>query len=490
MFSGAEDTPTTARDWFKRGGKRSLFRIQEIGDVDNLKKFARFLDRRGESYLKKGAMIPLRVWRGYWQGMGIATDFREAILRYANYLDYNDQMANDPDGKPRNFGGSVPDEVMGIRDRKDRAFKLSNDLMGPYDDVSIAGQELRTDIYPFWSFQETNLRTYLQGMRNIANDERIAGKAGRYLLAKAVGRKLAFKVFIKAPLRVVQLGRWALLLYGGHAALQVLNWLFNWENDKELPPNVRNRAHITLGRNKDGKVRHFSRLGTSADFLEWFGADQPTKDFEDYFNGRRTAWEIVKDAGFNPVNKMAQGISPFIRQPFELLTGYSLFPDVRTPIRIRDRWEAFFRTWGLEEDYKTLTDKPDKSKPGERIQKLFIYLIEPGRAAYSTIQGRKFKYRKKIGKPRGFSEGGRADALYNYRLSLRARDEDSAQRYLMEYEAMGGTPGGIKQSLKNMHPLGGLTRQESRDFVGTLSVEDREELEKAIQYYHDVLLGE
>ena len=67
-------------------------------------------------------------------------------------------------------------------------------------------------------------------------------------------------------------------------------------------------------------------------------------------------------------------------------------------------------------------------------------------------------------------------------------DEDAAKRYLIEYISMGGTKQGIKQSLRRMHPLGGLTERERKRFVAGLSPKDRELVEKAEQYYRGVLL--
>src|SRR5262249_218530 len=62
-------------------------------------------------------------------------------LRFAQYCEYMDQMERDlargGDGRPDNFGASVPEEVMahvlpdGKPDLVRRAFKLANELIGP-----------------------------------------------------------------------------------------------------------------------------------------------------------------------------------------------------------------------------------------------------------------------------------------------------------------------------------------------------------------------
>ena len=55
---------------------------------------------------------------------------------------------------------------------------------------------------------------------------------------------------------------------------------------------------------------------------------------------------------------------------------------------------------------------------------------------------------------------------------------------------LGGTPAGIKSSLKRMHPLGGLTDDEQARFLATLSEQDKELARRAIRYYNEVLLGQ
>ena len=485
LFTNAEDVPTEVREWAERGGLKSLTRVQEIGEIDKLKEFDRFLRRKESSLATKIATLPMSAWRGYWRIAGLGTDYRESILRYASYLDYLESMRQSKDNEPRNFGASMPAEIRGIKDIRDRAYKLGNDLLGAYDDVSIVGQELRKRWYPFWSFQETNFRAYVQGMRNIAANERMAGKAGQ-----AIARAAGIQVASKSLWLSVKLGRTAILLYGAHALLQAFNLIFFGDEERELPKSVRGRPHIILGRTKDGEVRYFSRLGTSGDFLEWFGLDQLSTDFVDYFSDRRTLQELVTDVALAPANKILQGSSPFIKGPFELATKRSLFPDVARPRRIVDRWEYVFRTYGLEQEYRAVTGKPTKGYLQHRLTTLPAYAIEPGRTAYSEIQGLKRRYLKKIGKPQGFSEGGRSDALRNFRLSIRYQDEEAAKRYLVQYISMGGTRQGIKQSLRRMHPLGGLTEREKKLFVSGLSAQDRELVAVAEAYYREVLLGQ
>ncbi|MCH8823330.1 MAG: hypothetical protein IH984_07465 [Planctomycetes bacterium] len=476
LFRNPSEASTSVKDWAERGGTKSLIRVQEIGEIDKLKEFDRFLRNKEAGIVKKTVTLPMSAWRGYWRIAGLGTDYRESILRYAAYLDYRDN--------PNRNHASVPAEVQGIADARDRAYKLANDLLGAYDDVSIVGQELRKRWYPFWSFQETNFRAYSQSLRNIANNEQIAGKVGA-----VVARKLGITIASKSLWAGVKLGQATILLYGAHALLQAFNLVFFGDEEKELPDHVRGRPHIIFGRNDEGEVIYFSRLGTSGDFLEWFGIDQLSTDITDYFSDRRTVKELSSDVALGPVNKVFQGVSPFVKGPFELATGRSLFPDVTRPRRIQDSWEYVFRVYGLSQEYRAITDKPSKPYLKNRLTSLPAYTIEPNKSAYSEIQSLKRKWNIKQGKSVGFSEGARTDALRNFRLSIRYQDEDSAKRYLVEYITLGGSKEGIKRSLKRMHPLGGLSERDRKLFAASLSKNDLDLLGKAEQYYTEVLLG-
>ena len=42
---------------------------------------------------------------------------------------------------PRNWGASVKEEVLALDDIRDRAFKMANELLGAYDQVSEMGKD-------------------------------------------------------------------------------------------------------------------------------------------------------------------------------------------------------------------------------------------------------------------------------------------------------------------------------------------------------------
>jgi hypothetical protein len=102
----------------------------------------------------------------------------------------------------------------------------------------------------------------------------------------------------------------------------------------------------------------------------------------------------------------------------------------------------------------------------------------------------KHKFLKKIGKGYdGFMITPKGNALYNIKLAIRYNDEDSLQKAMEDYALLGGTNKGLKQSIKAMEPLSGLTKKEQAAFVAQLDSEDLSKLEKAITFYETVLKG-
>lgn len=483
MYRRSEDTPAEMLEWANRGGANSLVRVNELARVDELGRFERLLDKTPKSVLAKAGNVPGQAWRLYWDTVGLATDFRESILRYAVYRDYLKQIQSSKDGKtPRNFGASNPEEIRGIVDPRDKAFRLSADLLIDYSDISVLGQFIRERAYPFWSFQEGNARAYLQATKNIASNDAAATKVGAKI-ARLVGGKALFM----GPALLMKLGKIGILYAAFQALLASVNRFLYPDEDDELPKGAREKAHVTLGRDDDGRVRYFSRLGTAGDFLEWFGADGAFYDFRDVMDGRRSIRDIAIDYAKSPLNKVSSGISPFIKVPFEVATKRSTFPDVTKPGRIRDRAEHLFRSLALDKEYRALSGKPMREGFGEGLLTSWFKKVDPGSSAYYRILDEKRRFRAAKGLGFGYSDSERSQALFNYKQAIRFDDKAAATRYLSVYMGLGGTKDGLQRSLDFMHPLGGLSRADKREFVEGLREEDRLLLDKATQFYRETL---
>jgi diguanylate cyclase (GGDEF)-like protein len=459
------------RAWFERGGMQSTLFAQEISDVNKLKMFERFLDEKGN----------FRNWPGqglkmYWNAVRGADTLREGALRYAAYLDYLEQMKSNQEGRPKNFGASDREEVMALDSLEDRAYKLSNDLLGAYDQVSVAGQYLRKRAIPFWSWNEVNFKIYKQLLKNAALD----GKS-----ASTVGRALGATV----PKTAYTIGKFAIKAAGLWAVLNVWNYTRYRDEEEELPEEVRRKPHIIFGRDKDGKVLYFSRLGAVADFVEWFGFDDPVIMVQDFLSGKKTIKEIAADMAKQPLTKISQGLTPAYKVPFELLTGKKLYPDPFKPGTVRDPYMHIADSLGLKDEYIAVRGLPSRGYL-ETWKNAYSYRADPEEIAYWAIVDRKFDFQRKRGKGgSGFSPvlNPKSNALYNLKLSIRYGDQKSMKKYLLEYAQAGGTRDGLKRSLDSLHPLYGIRKDEWRAFQEFLTAEEQRQLKLAVKYYEELM---
>jgi hypothetical protein len=467
------------RDWFERGGMQSLLTVQEMGDVNQLRMFVNLMEKKG-----KITEIPTKVWQGYWKAARLSTNYREAILRYAAYLDYLEQIKAGK-GKPKNFGASDPEEVMALKSDEDKAYWLSNDLLGAYDRVSVIGKWLREHIFPFWSFQELNFKRYIQFIKNAARDEKTAEMVGRTALSMV---KTTIK---RSPFIAYRIGKFLIKAVGVWAALDIYNKMRWPDEEKELPPDVRNTPHIVLGRDKNGEVLYFTRLGSLGDFLEWFGLEESPALVGDFLSGRKNLKEIVTEMAKGSANKVIQAVGPQYKIPAELIMGRKIFPDAFEPGMIRDRWYYVFQSLDLDEEYSAIMKLPRKPYK-ETLKNFLVYSQEPGQGAYYEILDLKREFQKKIGKASGFMSeiSPKSQALYYLKLSIRYQDIEAMKKYAEEYISHGGTADDLATSLRNMHPLHGLNKVEKEAFIKWLDKEDKERLILAMEYYTNVIKGE
>jgi hypothetical protein len=463
------------KDFFKMGGFDTAMVVQELGDINQLKVFKRMFEEQGG--LEK---MTVSAWRKYWDGAQLTMQARESILRYANYLEYLEQMQNSPDGRPLNFGASIPEEIMALPDVKQRAFVLSNQLLGAYDQVSVLGNAFADTLAPFWRWKEVNFRRYTQLFRNAAANGELAGAVGR----------AATNTAKRSPLIAARIGALILKMTAMTAMLTAFNALVFHDEEEELADNIRAKPHLVLGRNADGSVRYIGNLGTLGDFVQWFGMDAPQTLITDLLNGHISLGEAVKEIALAPVNTIWQTVGP-AKSFIEMLLGLKTYPKFWAATGIRDRKLYLFEQFGLGDEYRRITGLPHESL-GRKLQKMFFSVTDAGQESYYDIIEDKNRFLKKVGKPTGFTspDTPKLNALYNLKVALRYGDVDATERYLDEYVKNGGTANGLETSLRNLHPLYGLTSSEKAIFTEDwLNAAGKERLLRAIDYYENILLG-
>ncbi len=484
---------------FNQGGLQGTLQAQEFGDIKNLKKFKSLYERRDATLGGNMKWLKKKTWDFYWDKVESLNNTREAVLRYAAYLDWVEQMKSNPEGRPKSFGASIPEEIMGLKNIKDRAARLSNEQLGAYDEVSVAGSKLREFIIPFWSWKELNFKRYGRLMKNAARDGNVAA---------TVGKTLA----IKAPVTALRVGKFAIKAAGVWSALEVYNNVMFKDEEADLPEDVRRRPHVVLGRNPDGTVRYFSRVGMLGDFLEWFGLDGAPGQVRDLVSGKKTVKDIALDMAKAPLKAVSGMVSPLYKAPFEIAARKTLFPDPLNPRPIRDRGQYLARNLGFEDEYKALAKIPGKGgtllgKTWEAGKRSLWYESDPEETAYAEVRDMKGDWMKKTTgeTPRDGSTTPSGQALYYFRLAVRYNSPKEAEYYLKQYVAlrtktldMKGVEKdeadrrivqGIRQTFKNMEPLAGLTMKQKVEFIKSLNGEDRETLAKAYKFYNDTLLS-
>lgn len=434
--------------WIERGGYSSLIFANEMDTEMQDKLFSHLKDKEGLNIFK----IPAKFFEGYYNGVESAHNFREAILRYSAYLYFKNEIIKN-DGKVKDNVASNRYIVKGLKSVEDKAYQLSKDLLGAYDEVATMGQALRRHAIPFYSFTETNLKRYYRLFENIiASDDKIPKKAGKLLLKGLMVNLLGL-------------------------LMVAWNQLVMKDEDEELPPSVRNVPHITLGKFGD-VVYAFRQVGSFSELLEWVG-------LEDY------QWtEEDKTAA---LDKAVGMITPVIKTPVELLTGLNFYPSITQPRAIRDKVEHLFSTLGVDDVYRVAAGKPTKGIV-DIAKGAVTYSYDYKESAYYEILDIKREYQGDTDNTI-YGQTPKSNALYYMKTAIRYKDKEAALKYLDKYFENGGTAKGIAQSIEMLNPLYGYTGKETiakgQEFVKSLSDDEKDKLKIALDYYeNDLMLPE
>jgi hypothetical protein len=469
-FYGDGKMSKNLSDFFQMGGFESTLQSLEINKFGDLKAFSHVREKNGNLLT-----APADVWGWYWKNAQIGTSVREATLRYAAYLDYLEQMKTSTDGlTPRNFGASIPEEISGLPTAEKRAYWLQNDLLGAYDRVGVIGSELREHIWPFWSWKEANFKRYINLWNNAADSAELATKIGKTIGAKA-------------PYVAYKIGALAVKVTGLMAMLEVYNNTFFKEEEDNLPESVKRSAHIIFGKDSEGKTIYFDRMGMLSDFLSNFGLDGAHRLVPQVLSGKITMTEAAKEMAKGPLNVVVGGVSPYFKWPAELLTSRKSFPDVTKMGTIRDKKLYIAEQLRLGDEYKALFGLPFEGYE-KTIKNLFVYTSDPGRAAYVDIMEEKRRFAERMGKEEeGYFITAKGNAMFNYKLALRYKDFAAAEHYLDEYIAKGGTGQGFVRSMQALNPLYAMNPMDRMQFMASLNDEGMKKLERAMDYYIDIL---
>jgi len=472
------------QDWFDRGGQESTLQSQEMGQM--------LTDPLFRKQLGKAKLSPMSPFK--WAGRGVrgATDLRESLLRFAAYKRYV-KLFNS--GKPiKNYAASMPEEVNALEDNRDKAFMMSNDLLGAYDRISVGGNWARDYVAPFWSFQEINMKRTLQFARNaVKNDD----------LMMHIGKKLGAKGVVLP----IKLGKFAFKLGVLQTVLQVWNNWMHPEDEDALPDEMHRRAHIIIGSGPDN-IYYFPRVGVLGDLLEWAGVDTLPADVGDVITGNKSIKEVIESYNYGRenaldiLNKVVQSVGPYAKIPVELLTRTKLFPSFNRGQPITDYGRYFAEQAQVGPFYDALAGKPTKEHwMIDTLMKMSpVYKGDRKRFGWLATQQKIHDYKRKAGLGgSGFIITKSGNALYNMGLAWRYGDKKAVSKYLYEFLTIKTDQfttdidllGTLEDQWEKLDPMERLpkTGPHRELFLTSLNKRDQYAFGLAILYYNEIKAG-
>lgn len=482
LYDNAARPSKSLLEWMARGGLASGQFQQEVTRAEAERIAAMVKTSEFQGFLRQ-VKEGVSSGAGYVRWMRQNAAFLESLLRYSTYLDYQEQIAASPTGRPDNFGASIPEQVMALEDRDDRAYWLSNELLGAYDMVSELGQVIREKAIPFWSFQELNLRSTYRLLRNAVRDDRVS-----LAMANKVGRIAGITALKGSGYVALKVGRFLALAYALELILYAVNHTLFEDEEEDLPEEVRNSAHIVLGRTDTGEVRYFNRLSVFEEAREWFGLDDIGPGVMDYLAGRSSLIDTAKVMAGRPYSKLVNSLGP-AKLLFELASGVTLFPDATRPRKIQDRRDHLAASMGVEHEFRAAAGLPDNAGGyAKSLPTIFFYEAEPGQAAYQDTLSVRNRWARKTNNWRdGWMESAKTEHLRNMKRALKFGQPELAEDFLAAFVAAGGTEKGLWQSVKMAHPLYGLNDEKEQALREWMTVREQEDLDKAIAYYETLV---
>ena len=449
----------------QHGVYNSGLRVQEIDDIKAAGLMSALTGER-----------PGLIGR-YWESVRDFTDFRENILRLAAFQHFREELARRPNR--RLYGASkrrMMDQLYdGDASIDEISAKLARELIGDYGAISEGGQWLRRYLIPFYSWLEINAPRYVRLLKNTGQE---GGSRRR------VGAALAGRVALSSAGLAVR----ANMLLG---LVMLFNKTFFEEEDEQIR-RERGQVHLILGRNEDGTIRSLRIQGALSDALDWFRLSSASADL---LAGDRPATDVVADVFKAPVERIYAGSAPIPKTAIEVATGRTVgwprlfkkgaslkFADRA----VRDRGEHAARLLSLQWLYRKSLGIPAPTIE-DYASSLIYYRTDPQQAAYYRMRERVFDWLREQDIQAGSSQPTpRSNALFYWRQALRYEDPEAAERWYNRYIELGGTPKGVRQSIKRQWVLDAVPRRRRREFLATLSADETAMLKQADAWYERI----
>ena len=415
--------------------------------------------------IKLAGQVDWNFVRKYFDTVGDLVKLREAGVRYAAYLNYRKKFVDDQlTLEDVGYGATPPWIAKGITSQYDLAARMARDAIGDYGNLGVNGRAIRQRAIPFWSFVESNFRRYHYLFRNAFTE----------------GANSKDKGYAAVGLSVRALTR----LFYFYAIVNMWNWLFFGDDEERLSPEQQMQLHLNLGE-WGGKQTTLRFQGAMSEYLGWLNMEDAGAIYKEVQDGQATFSDIFTEMAKGPANKMAQGLTPFVKVPIELLTGKQFFPDIFKPYDIYDPYEHTARTFSLHKEYKAIVNYAGEPVPSEdyfsfdSVADAFVYRRQAGELQYNQFRRQMYQFREQN------DNAKEKRRLYNARKkALAIGDYDTAkmiQRKLVE--DYGATRKSLQTSHDRLSPQGMLTKKQRKQWEKTASPKQKAQLRQAEIYW-------
>ena len=203
----------------------------------------------------------------------------------------------------------------------------------------------------------------------------------------------------------------------------------------------------------------------------------------------------------SPVGEFINSSVPLLKIALALFKGKEYYPDVTNPSTIYDGWQYVMDTLGMGDEWKAISRsaKPQAMVEGSYFKQkrnILFNSILPGDAAVYDTRDMLDEFYEKNNLPKWDAgenlnpkslEYKRSSAAYNYRLALKLDDTQSAQYYLMQYAAAGGTQATFKASLQATYPAQFIKKEYKKMFLAQLTSEEKQIYNRANSWIDQII---
>ena len=495
MFRGADPSPL-----YKKAQQGAVleggFVLNEVQDKQ------RELDGYMTSTERKS-----QPFRKAWRLIAKSNTMRENILRYSTFrimhkhieaerkaykAEHKKDLAATPDSIDKvmlSFGGygAVPRQYLRNLDNWDDVKALyARSTLGDYGAISVAGNQLRKKLIPFFAWKEINTTWYGRASANAWWQMKVEKKVSPAVAAQLARTGASMGVKAAAYLYSRMLMWTAITVAYNH-----LVWP---DEEEELSDNDRKKLHLIIGR-WGGEIKMLPTPGALADVLAWVGFEDVWAAMNHVARGRGSVGDVMEAVGGGLVNTIVQGLTPALKLPAELLTGESWFPDVFNRRQIKDRWHHVQRALSLDKYIELAGALMNSGRPSQGP----FHLVEGtlfdqravGYGSYSKIRSLAYQWKGHVEGESGFRGvmTERSRNYYWYKLALRRDNKPAADRYWAKLRELRVTLTQRRDMLERARPLGMLSQKQSISFRRTMDPQEKRLLMKAEKYWKDVYRG-